>query len=375
MKTTNFQLLDDTLRIHWQDTSQTDYPLIWLRDNDPADLHPDTQERTFDLTSVDLTVRPAHCALVDDALILRWPGKKEDSRYELHWLHAHQPGRKFHDPADVTQNLWDRHAQPELPRLSARTCANSPQALLEGLLTAKSRGIAVFYDLDDDPAAGKKLGKLIGFKRKTNFGVTFDVVSKPEPNNLAYTALSLPLHIDLTNQESIPGYQFLHCYKNDADGGESVFADGYKICADLRESHPDYFAVLTDVSLPWRFHDATSDIRFHRPIINQASDGTFSQFAFNAHIMDIPDLEPKTLQVFYAAYQTLMKMMRQEKYAVKCQLRPGEMVIFDNRRILHGRSAFDPNSGSRHLRGYYIDHNEVNSRIRVLSRQIATAGT
>jgi len=44
------------------------------------------------------------------------------------------------------------------------------------------------------------------------------------------------------------------------------------------------------------------------------------------------------------------------------------MVAFDNRRVLHGRTAFDAMSGDRHLRGYYIEQNEIDSRVRVLSR-------
>ena len=51
------------------------------------------------------------------------------------------------------------------------------------------------------------------------------------------------------------------------------------------------------------------------------------------------------------------------------RLGPGEMVGFHNRRVLHGRRAFNPATGRRLLRGCYVDWDEVNSRIRVLSRQ------
>ncbi len=44
------------------------------------------------------------------------------------------------------------------------------------------------------------------------------------------------------------------------------------------------------------------------------------------------------------------------------------MVVFDNRRVLHGREAFDPASGYRRLLGCYVDRGEWDSRIRVLSR-------
>ena len=41
------------------------------------------------------------------------------------------------------------------------------------------------------------------------------------------------------------------------------------------------------------------------------------------------------------------------------------MAAFDNRRILHGREAFDPNTGFRHLRGCYVDRGEFDSRLRI----------
>jgi gamma-butyrobetaine dioxygenase len=48
------------------------------------------------------------------------------------------------------------------------------------------------------------------------------------------------------------------------------------------------------------------------------------------------------------------------------------MVVFDNRRVLHGRAAFDPATGHRHLQGFYVDRGEFDSRLRVLAR---TAGS
>jgi gamma-butyrobetaine dioxygenase len=63
-----------------------------------------------------------------------------------------------------------------------------------------------------------------------------------------------------------------------------------------------------------------------------------------------------------------MIRMRDPRYVIRYSLSPGEMVAFDNRRVLHGRTAFDATSGDRHLRGYYIEQNEIDSRIRVLSR-------
>jgi gamma-butyrobetaine dioxygenase len=63
-----------------------------------------------------------------------------------------------------------------------------------------------------------------------------------------------------------------------------------------------------------------------------------------------------------------MAMTRDPKYILNLKLKGGEMVVFDNRRVLHGRSAFDPNTGRRHLHGCYVDRGEFESRLRMLSR-------
>ena len=56
---------------------------------------------------------------------------------------------------------------------------------------------------------------------KTFFGTPFEVVNIPKPNNTAYTADALRNHTDLPYFEYAPGYQFLHCLVNEANGGLS----------------------------------------------------------------------------------------------------------------------------------------------------------
>ena len=354
--------------ITWDDRSVAEFPYIWLRDNAPEEFHPDTRERVFDLTTVELDIAPDSFALEAGALVICWPEKDAPSSYAGDWLHAHRPGYGRADPSAVDRTLWDAGSLGEIPRACAKTCSGDPLTLRNNLQTLKEYGLLIIDGLDDSPDASQAFGDLIGFRRQTNFGDMFEVISKPAPNNLAYTSLALPLHTDLPNQELIPGYQLLHCYRNSATGGESVFADGFRICDDLRREAPDDYELLKRTGIPWRFHDESNDIRRHRPVICEAADGTLDYLVFNAHIADLPDMDTETLYAFYPAYQRLMKRIRQANYAVRHALKPGEMVIFDNARVLHGRAAFDPNSGERHLRGYYVERNEVDSRIRVLSR-------
>ena len=45
-------------------------------------------------------------------------------------------------------------------------------------------------------------------------------------------------------------------------------------------------------------------------------------------------------------------------------LAPGEALLFDNWRVLHGRTAY---SGSRRLCGAYLNHEDFESRLRLAS--------
>jgi gamma-butyrobetaine dioxygenase len=44
--------------------------------------------------------------------------------------------------------------------------------------------------------------------------------------------------------------------------------------------------------------------------------------------------------------------------------------MFDNRRLLHGRTSFDTREGERHLQGCYIDSDGPRSFYRMLNRQL-----
>ena len=56
------------------------------------------------------------------------------------------------------------------------------------------------------------------------------------------------------------------------------------------------------------------------------------------------------------------------RFQISYPFNPGDLVGFDNRRVLHGRDAF-ASLGLRHLCGCYVDHDDIYSRLRVLNRK------
>ena len=54
---------------------------------------------------------------------------------------------------------------------------------------------------------------------------------------------------------------------------------------------------------------------------------------------------------------------------IKFKLNPGDLMIMDNHRTLHGRTSFSLDDGERHLQGCYIDHDSAESKMKYLKKR------
>ncbi len=62
------------------------------------------------------------------------------------------------------------------------------------------------------------------------------------------------------------------------------------------------------------------------------------------------------------------EMANDPKFQIKFTYEPGLLLMMDNMRLLHGRTAYDSKQGQRLLQGCYIDHDGPDSLYRRLSR-------
>ena len=72
----------------------------------------------------------------------------------------------------------------------------------------------------------------------------------------------------------------------------------------------------------------------------------------------------------YRALRRIAVLAESEALQVRFRLQPGDLLILDNRRVLHGRTAFD-GSGRRWLRGCYGEREDIWSRLRMIERVLA----
>jgi gamma-butyrobetaine dioxygenase len=217
---------------------------------------------------------------------------------------------------------------------------------------------------------------LVGRVAETNYGLVFDVRSVPQPENLAYSDMGLGLHTDNPYREPVPGFQVLHALIASCEGGESLFADGLALAEHLRSTEPDAFAQLTRTPVPFLYRSKEAELYAERPLIQLSCRGEVTAVHYNSRSIAPLRLSAQAARPFYAAYRRFAALLREPQFQLKFRLDTGDLVAFDNQRILHGRTGFSSAKFPRHLRGCYLTRDSVYCQAALLRRELSDrAGT
>jgi len=211
----------------------------------------------------------------------------------------------------------------------------------------------------------------IGSIRPTNFGEFFNVRSVPNPNDLAYTSLPLSPHTDNPYRKPVPCIQILHCIENKVSGGFSTLVDGFKVAAHLKENNPKYFEILTKIKVKFKFTDKDIILENSGELIELDEQNNFKQIRFNTRLDYVPLLEKDQLDIYYKARKEISELYNSERFRIEFKLMPGDIMMMDNHRLLHGRTVYDANKGKRFLQGCYIDHDSSEGKLRHLKRKFS----
>ncbi|WP_020592510.1 TauD/TfdA family dioxygenase [Kiloniella laminariae] len=356
------------LKIVWADGRKATYHYLWLRDNCPSGFHPSTEERLFNLTSVSAGIHAIASSFDEEHLYVSWSEEAHKSVYRLQWLYDHAYSPDFKSAPGKWAEPWGVEMRDRIYEIQYEDLMRDDRVLFDWLKAVKRDGISYVRNVPCNDQGITDVAQRIAFLRETNFGKIFNVRSVANPINNAYTSEGLPLHIDLINQEIPPGFQFLHCLVNDSRGGESTYADGFRIIEELKATDPEAFKLLSSVTVPMRFHDSETDIRSRHPIINVDENGHLVELRYSPHLVDTFDMDEDIMESFYLAFRRLMVLINDSRFVISIKMKSGDLCIFDNRRVMHGRNAFDA-TGARHLRGCYVDRSDFDSRLRVLSKR------
>jgi gamma-butyrobetaine dioxygenase len=341
----------------------------WLRDNCPTSFDSQTRERVFDIFHLEGEPEPEAARIADGALEIVWMGEGHKTRHRLDWLAAYANGHPRPDPANLARRPWYSDHYPGIARFSQPELLADSDKVAEWIKALLIEGVAIITDMPGDDAGLTDLANLIGHIRPTFFGEYFDVRTHIKPTNLAYTAKALELHTDTPAEEFAPGIQFLHCRANSVEGGANLFLDGMAAANDLRRDFPQDFALLSETLIPYYCEHDTYDARSRQKVIELDENGEVSGVTISQHMADVFDLKQDFLDTYYPAFCRFGRMLQSDKYLIRFRLNATECIVFDNHRIVHGRSAYSATSGDRYLRGCYTDRGEMRSKYRALTSE------
>ncbi|KAM4017121.1 gamma-butyrobetaine dioxygenase isoform 1-T3 [Anomaloglossus baeobatrachus] len=366
--------------VHWEDGGQSLYPYVWLRDNCQCPecfLH-SAIARKLPIENLDVNTGLGNINLTDtNKVSITWPDDHQ-SEFDASWLKKRCFSKTSR--AEMNEELFLQKQQYwgsdlKIPTMSYEDVLHCDQTAFKWLCALRKMGIVVLEGAPVKQGELVTLGKRIGYMRHTFYGYTWHVQDKIDANNVAYTSGKLSLHTDYPALQYPPGVQFLHCLKQAESGGESEVVDGFHVCDKLRKQNREAFNILTSTQID--FTDTGVDfcdfsLQSKQRIIELDPNGDLLRINFNNATRDsVLNIPVEKVQPFYSALKEFVDLMNEAENTFFYKMKPGQIVTFDNWRILHGRKSYESRAEiSRHLEGSYLDWDVVMSRLRALKSKL-----
>jgi gamma-butyrobetaine dioxygenase len=342
---------------------------LWLRErgDDPVRFDAVSHQRLFEPCELpaDLTVRQASAG--DDGMLRLVFSDGAKASLALDQL-AMELGWRDDPQAIPAPRPWTNATAPQQPVGWADLDAPATmQAVLHDFFRD---GYCLLSETPRTPGTLLSIAQRFGYLRETNFGPLFDVKTKPEAIDLAYTGNALSAHTDNPYRRPVPGIQMLHCLETTVEGGRSTLVDGAAVLDALAEEMPDALDALETVPIRFVYDSAVSSFETLEPMIERDTKGRLRILRFSPRLDYVAPVDTETLDRFYRGRRRLFELAGDAAFRIEFRLEPGMLLMMDNYRLMHGRTTFDSAAGFRHLQGCYIDHDGPESLYRMLAQGV-----
>jgi len=343
---------------------------VWLRERLPGEEYfdIDTHQRLYEPSSIDLNLQITSAILSDHLLNIEFNDGVKGS-YNMEDLLMEMDDQKNKKGPLPDRILWNSSLN-SFPEAQFEEEMSEKKSMYDLLIDFYKYGFVIIKNVPTEDKYLLKFVNSIGPVKITNFGEYFDVMSKPNPNDLAYKPIALPPHTDNPYRKpTAPGIQFLHCLQNEVSGGFSTLVDGFAVAEHIKIHDPEAFQSLTTTNLRYQFRDKDIVLENWGELIELDEDGDYKQVRYSTRVDYVPPLDTEKLSTFYRSRRLLSELYSASDFELKFKLQPGDIMMFDNHRLLHGRTAYDSNEGMRHLQGCYLEFDATDGKLRHLARK------
>ncbi|MGB1012215.1 MAG: TauD/TfdA dioxygenase family protein [Thiolinea sp.] len=169
---------------------------------------------------------------------------------------------------------------------------------------------------------------------------------------IAQTTEAIPPHNECAYAAAPPRYLLLHCRENEVSGGDFYLIDSMDVIKTFTQAQASLlyysqFQCLIDPAHPQQV-----------TLLKQQESGWHLQFTCIGHSEDwLANRSYVPVAPLYQGYEHIIPLLQQQLKREELRQRhawqPGDLLIFDNQRYLHGRDVF---SGT----GRCLDHIRIN---------------
>jgi gamma-butyrobetaine dioxygenase len=360
--------------VDWADSHQSRFHATWLRDNCSCEACGQTTSaiRRVRLTEipVDIAARSVR-VLPDGQLEVEWANDGHKTLLDPLWLRthcysSHERARRRFKPI-----LWGPELADDLPAADYERVRADEECQLEMLTMLRDYGFVLLRGAPAEAAATEDVTAFVGLLRITSWGKIYELISRPTPVILGDTGKGLDPHTDEPYRHLPPGITFFHCLAASDDGGASLLVDSFRIAEALRASEPEAFELLSHVPQP--FHRVIGQDREFRTagrIFSLDFEGNVVGFRLLDRGTAPLDLPEDLIEPYYIALRKLLSVIYDPQQQFRLRLVAGDVLMFNNQRVMHGRTAFDATKATRHMRSCHVDLDEFYSQLRLLCRRL-----
>ena len=358
--------------IQWSQHKQSSFHSIWLRDHCRCEEcgNPAIGRRQLRLSEIDLNVKIIHSDILDQRLNVSWSDGHQ-GQFKLEWLIENSYNERYRSSRSLRPVLWNEEYRSNPPTFDYEDVLGDDSIFLNLLNTVKDFGLCFINGATAEPGTAEKVASKIGFLQESNYGRVMDLIADKRHRSIANDVQALKPHTDEPYRASPPGILLFHCVETDNNGqGSSTFVDGFEAAQTLKDRDAEGFHALTRHNQGFRrYFDGDVDLVAEFPVISTNEFDQICGVRVNDRVAAPLCIDPESVPVYYRGMQQFLQLTEDENRMVKKTLKPGDIAIFDNHRVLHGRTSLTF-KGRRWLQWVQVERGDFHSTMRILSDKL-----
>ncbi len=357
----NIKILPNSLIVKFKNKTEENFPNIWLRDHakDHENWDKRSHQRKTYTASLDINIQIKEAKIKNGGnyIEILWADMKNKVEYSYEYLFNNTLNN---NNKNLNLQLWKKNDINEDIYLNYKDILND-EGFKYFLKKIYNLGFCVVTGCETNLKTVEFIANKIGYVRQSIFGGLWEFESNEDMADSAYTQDELRPHTDSTYSNDAPGLQLLLCCEYKAQGGESIMVDGFNIAEFIKSDDKELFDLMSKIEVPGKYVGDGVILEAKRPIF-KLDNNKLIQVSFNNYDRTEFRIEETLTSKFYEAIKKFDNLANLNEFQWRHILRPGELLIFNNWRILHGRGSF---SGKRKMAGCYINMEDFKSACKI----------